>query len=62
MVVPPGDSEALAAKIRWGLEQKDLRGTIGARGRQRIADRWSWTHTAIKTVEQYRIRLEGEGR
>jgi len=57
MVVPPGDSEALAAKIRWGLEQKDLRGTIGARGRKRIIDRWSWKHTAVKTVEQYRIRL-----
>jgi len=60
MVVPPGDSEALAAKIRWGLEQDDLRGTIGTRGRQRIMDRWSWKHTAVKTVEQYRIRLEGE--
>lgn len=59
MVVPPGDSEALAAKIRWGLEQDDLRGTIGARGRQRIIDRWSWKHTAVKTVEQYRIRLGG---
>ena len=58
MVVPPGDSEALAAKIRWGLEQDDLRGTIGARGRQRIIDRWSWTHTAAKTVEQYRILLD----
>jgi glycosyltransferase involved in cell wall biosynthesis len=57
MVVPPGDSEALAAKIRWGLEQDDLRGTIGTRGRQRIIDRWSWEHTAVKTVEQYRIRL-----
>jgi glycosyltransferase involved in cell wall biosynthesis len=61
MVVAPGDSEALAAKIRWALEQPDLRGTIGARGRQRIIDRWSWTHTALKTVEQYRIRLEAEG-
>lgn len=60
MVVPPGDSEALAAKIRWGLEQPDLRGTIGERGRQRIIDRWSWKHTAEKTVEQYRIRL-GQG-
>jgi glycosyltransferase involved in cell wall biosynthesis len=62
MVVPPGDSEALAAKIRWGLEHTDLRGTIGRRGRQRIIDRWSWTHTAAKTVEQYRIRLENEAR
>ena len=60
MVVPPADSEALAAKIRWGLEQPDLRGTIGVRGRQRIIDRWSWKHTALKTVEQYRIRL-GQG-
>lgn len=57
MVVPPGDSEALAAKIRWGLEQDDLRGTIGVRGRRRIIDRWSWKHTAEKTAEQYRIRL-----
>jgi glycosyltransferase involved in cell wall biosynthesis len=57
LLVPPGDSEALAAKIRWGLEQDDLRATIGARGRQRIIDRWSWRHTALKTVEQYRIRL-----
>jgi glycosyltransferase involved in cell wall biosynthesis len=58
LLVPPGDSEALAAKLRWALEQPDLRTTVGARGRQRIIDRWSWMHTAIKTVEQYRIRLE----
>ena len=31
LVVPPGDSEALAARIRWGLEQTDLRATIGRR-------------------------------
>jgi glycosyltransferase involved in cell wall biosynthesis len=60
MLVPPGDSEALAAKLRWALEQPDLRATVGARGRQRIIDRWSWRHTATKTVEQYRIRL-GQG-
>ena len=59
-MVPPGDSEALAAKIRSGLEQADLRATVGRRGRQRIIDRWSWRHTAEKTVEQYRIRL-GQG-
>ena len=57
MLVEPGDSEALAAKLRWALDQKNLRRTIGARGRKRIVDRWSWKHTAVKTVEQYRIRL-----
>jgi glycosyltransferase involved in cell wall biosynthesis len=62
LLVPPGDSEALAAKLRWALEQPDLRDTVGARGRARIIDRWSWMHTAVKTVEQYRIRLELERR
>ena len=57
MLVEPADSEALAAKLRWALDQKNLRPTIGARGRQRIVERWSWKHTAVKTVEQYRIRL-----
>src|SRR3546814_10526704 len=52
MVVPPGDSEALAAKIRWALEQPDLRGPIGAPGRQRIIDRWSW-----KPPDRQRTRL-----
>ncbi|HEX8803165.1 MAG TPA: glycosyltransferase family 4 protein [Acidimicrobiales bacterium] len=61
LVVPPGDSEALAARIRWGLGRTDLRGTVGAAGRQRVVDQWSWTHTAQKTVEQYRILLD-EGR
>ncbi|MGI8661962.1 MAG: glycosyltransferase family 4 protein [Acidimicrobiales bacterium] len=60
LTVAPGDSEALAAKLRWALEQPDLRKTVGARGRERIIERWSWRHTAVKTVEQYRIRLELE--
>ena len=30
LLVPPGDSEALAAKLRWALEQDDLRSTVGA--------------------------------
>ncbi|MSO86364.1 MAG: glycosyltransferase family 1 protein [Acidimicrobiia bacterium] len=57
LLVEPGDSEALAAKLRWALAEPDLRNTVGARGRQRIVSRWSWKHTAVKTVEQYRIRL-----
>ena len=60
LLVEPGDSDALAAKIRWALDEPDLRRSVGARGRQRVIDHWSWRHTAEKTVEQYRIRLEGE--
>jgi glycosyltransferase involved in cell wall biosynthesis len=58
LVVPPGDSEALAAKLLWGLGRSDLRTTVGAAGRQRVVDQWSWKHTAHKTVEQYRILLD----
>jgi glycosyltransferase involved in cell wall biosynthesis len=62
LVVPPGDSEALAAKLRWALGQPGLRRTVGAAGRQRVVDQWSWKHTAAKTVEQYRILLEERDR
>jgi glycosyltransferase involved in cell wall biosynthesis len=58
LVVPPGDSDALAAKIRYAYDQSDLRATVGQRGRQRVVDQWSWRHTAERTVEQYRIRLD----
>jgi glycosyltransferase involved in cell wall biosynthesis len=53
LLVPPGDAEALAAKLRLALDDADLRARVGAAGRQRIIDRWSWKVTAAKTVEQY---------
>ena len=30
---------------------------IGAAGRERVIDRWSWRHTAVRTVEHYRALL-----
>jgi glycosyltransferase involved in cell wall biosynthesis len=62
LVVPPGDVEALAAKIRLALDDPELRARIGAAGRQRVIDRWSWKHTALGTVEQYRALLEEDRR
>ncbi|MFM8530233.1 MAG: glycosyltransferase family 4 protein [Ilumatobacteraceae bacterium] len=49
-----GDSEALAATIRRGLDDPELRASDGARGRQRVLDRWTWRRCAELTVEQYR--------
>lgn len=51
---PAGDAEALAAVIRRGLESKELRDRIGAAGRTRVVERWSWRHCAALTVEQYK--------
>lgn len=50
----PGDSDALAATIREALDDPELRGRVGAAGRDRVKNQWSWRHTAIKTVDQYR--------
>ncbi len=57
LLVPPGDSEALAARIATALDDAELRARIGAAGRQRVIDRWTWRHTALGTVEHYRALL-----
>ncbi|MFZ9483727.1 MAG: glycosyltransferase family 4 protein [Ilumatobacteraceae bacterium] len=49
-----GDVESLAAAIRRGLDDADLRARVGEAGRQRVVERWSWKHCAQLTVDQYR--------
>ncbi len=51
---PAGDAEALAATIRRGLDDAELRTRVGNAGRERVVSRWSWRHCAELTVEQYR--------
>ena len=61
-LVPPGDSEALAAKIAYALDHPDHAARVGAAGRKRVGELWSWRHTAEQTVEQYRVLLAEQGR
>ena len=58
LLVPPGDSDALAGMISTALANPSLRDRVGAAGRQRVIDHWSWRHTALKTVDQYHALLE----
>ena len=51
---PAGDKDALAAAIARGLDDAELRARIGAAGRTRVLDRWTWKLCATQTVEQYR--------
>ena len=51
---PAGDADALATSIRRGLDNAELRNRIGAAGRTRVVERWSWKHCAQLTVDQYR--------
>lgn len=49
-----GDADALAVAIRRGLDDAELRTRVGATGRQRVVERWSWRRCAELTVDQYR--------
>lgn len=51
---PAGDADALGAAIARGLDDPELRARIGAAGRRRVLDRWTWRKCAEETVEQYR--------
>jgi glycosyltransferase involved in cell wall biosynthesis len=58
LLVDPGDSAALAARIATALDDAELRARVGANGRQRVIDRWTWRHTALGTVDQLRALLD----
>lgn len=50
----PGDADDLAAKLRIALDDPELRARIGAAGRVRVSELYTWHQTAVATVEQYR--------
>jgi glycosyltransferase involved in cell wall biosynthesis len=56
--VPPGDPEALAAAIGRLLDDPQLAARIGAAGRARVVERFTWRAVAEATVRWYRTALE----
>src|SRR3954451_5684699 len=53
MHVPPGDPDALALAISRLLDNESLRNRLGAGGRQRVLDRYTWRATAQATAAMY---------
>jgi glycosyltransferase involved in cell wall biosynthesis len=56
--VRPGDPEALAAAIGRLLGDRELAARLGAAGRQRVVERFTWRAVAEQTVAWYRAVLE----
>jgi glycosyltransferase involved in cell wall biosynthesis len=57
LTVPPADPSALAVALLEALGDAALRTRIGAAGRTRTVERFTWRSTAERTVEQYRALL-----
>ncbi len=62
MTVPPGDAGALAHQIVRTLDDPEQRARLGAGGRRRVLDRFTWRRTAEGTAEQYALELEAHAR
>ncbi len=58
LTVEPGDPSALAAALLRLLGDAELRSRIGAAGRDRVLDRFTWRATAEGMVENWRALLD----
>ncbi|KUO22487.1 glycosyltransferase family 4 protein [Streptomyces dysideae] len=54
LAVPPGDAGALAAGLSRLLGDAGLRTRLGAAGRERVLERFTWARAAEGTVARYR--------
>ncbi len=57
LAVEPGDSDALAGQIRFAFENPEVCDRIGAAGRARVIEKWSWHESAEKTATHCRELL-----
>lgn len=62
LLVPPSDSGKLAQSIGRLLDDAELRGRLGAGGRARVEERYSWAAVAAKTAAHYETVLARVGR
>jgi glycosyltransferase involved in cell wall biosynthesis len=59
LLVPPDDPGALAGAIALLLDDPELRARLGAAGRDRVINRFTWQVTAAGTADCYQALLDG---
>jgi glycosyltransferase involved in cell wall biosynthesis len=61
LLVPPGDPQALGAAIGRVLDDPALGARLGAAGRDRVVERFTWRVAAAGTAEVYRRAIAEHG-
>jgi len=59
-LVTPNDPDALVGAIRTLLDDRELAARLGANGRQRVIERFTWQVTARGTAACYDAILSGQ--
>ena len=57
LVIPPNDPDALAAAILKLYRDRELCAQLGAAGRQRVVENFTWEHFRTRLLEAYRTAL-----
>jgi glycosyltransferase involved in cell wall biosynthesis len=55
LIIPPNDPDALATAIERLYRDRDLGVRLGAAGRQRVVENFTWEHFRARLLEAYRV-------
>ena len=57
IVIPPDNPDALAAAIERLYRNRDLCAQLGAAGRERVVENFTWGHFRARLMEAYRVAM-----
>jgi glycosyltransferase involved in cell wall biosynthesis len=57
LIIPPNDPEALAAALLQLYHDRDLAARLGAAGRQRVVENFTWEHFGARLLEAWRTAV-----